>query len=79
MMAAAGPLLDACAANLNAALLGSTARNDAHKEYVDDRNLVLPALLTCAEHDPTVPLGERPQYGSLSEGVDVSIEAVAAI
>ena len=79
LMAAAGPLLDACAANLNAALLGSTARIDAHKEYVDDRNLVLPALLTCAEHDPTVPLGERPQYGSLSEGVDVSIEAVAVV
>jgi len=79
LMAVAAPLLDACAANLNAALLGSTARIDAHKEYVSDRDLVLPALLTCAEHDHTVPVRERPQHGSLSEGVDISIEAVAAV
>lgn len=79
LLAVAAPLLDACAANLNAAIPASTARVEAHEEYVADRQKVLPVLLECAQHSATVPRDERPQHGSLSEGVDVSIESVAAV
>ena len=79
LLAVAAPLLDACAANVNAALPSSTERNHANKEYLADRKTVLPVLLECAKHSATVPRNERPQHGSLSEGVDVSIESVAAV
>lgn len=78
-MASAAPLLDASAANLNAALPSSTDRIEAHDEYVADRALVLPTLLECATHSTTVPQQDRPQRGSLTEGVDVSVESVAAV
>lgn len=79
LMASAAPLLDASAANLNAALPSSTDRIEAHDEYVADRALVLPTLLECATHSTTVPQQDRPQRGSLTEGVDVSVESVAAV
>jgi nuclear pore complex protein Nup133 len=79
LMASAAPLLDASAANLNAARPSSTDRIEAHNEYLADRTLVLPTLLECATHSTTVPQQDRPQHGSLTEGVDVSIESVAAV
>ena len=79
LLAVAAPLLDACAANLNVAIPASTDRIEAHEEYVADREKVLPVLLECAQHSATVPRDQRPQHGSLSEGVDVSVESVAAV
>ena len=79
LQAVAAPLLDACAAYLNAALPHSTERIDAHDEYVKNRTTLLSALLNCAKQSATVPLHSRPQHGPLTEGADVTIESVAAV
>ena len=79
LLASAALLLDACAAFLSASLLHSTERIEAHEEYVSSRDLVLPALMTCAKQSATVPQHARPQFGALTEGADVTIESVAAV
>ena len=70
LLALATPLLDACAANLESAAPGTSARAVAREEYVNARHAVLPALLDAAKNEVNAPA---------SHFAGVTADAVASV